>query len=420
MISVLGMLLLVAIAILFSRQRRAIRVRTVLAAFLLQAGLGLLVLYIPWGQQVLGSVSGAVSSLQLYADKGIEFLFGGLAGPRMFEYFGNGGFVFAVRVLPLIVFFGSLIAVLYYLGIMGWIIRLVGGALHALLGTSRVESTTVTATLFLGQSEMPLVVRPFIADLTRSELFAIMVGGFAAVAGSVLLGYAGMGVQLKYLIAASFMAAPGGLLMAKLMEPETERPRDQAMKTLGEGEERPANVIDAAAEGAQVGLRIALAVGAMLLAFIALIALLNGILGWCGAWFGLPQLSMQLVLGYLLAPVAFLIGVPWSEAVQAGGFIGQKLVLNEFVAYADLSTYLDPVKSAAASVQPLSAHTQVIVTFALCGFANLSSIAIQLGGLGGIAPQRRHELAQLGLRAMLGGTLANLMSAALAGFFVSL
>ncbi|MDR6234830.1 NupC/NupG family nucleoside CNT transporter [Pseudomonas oryzihabitans] len=420
MISVLGMLLLVAIAILFSRQRRAIRLRTVLVAFLLQAGLGLFVLYIPWGQQVLGSVSGAVASLQLYADKGIEFLFGGLAGPKMFEYFGNGGFVFAVRVLPLIVFFGSLIAVLYYLGIMGWIIRLVGGALHALLGTSRVESTTVTATLFLGQSEMPLVVRPFIAELTRSELFAIMVGGFAAVAGSVLLGYAGMGVDLKYLIAASFMAAPGGLLMAKLMEPETEQPRDQAMKTLGEGEERPSNVIDAAAEGAQVGLRIALAVGAMLLAFIALIALLNGILGWCGAWFGVPQLSMQLVLGYLLAPVAFLIGVPWSEAVQAGGFIGQKLVLNEFVAYADLSAYLDPVKAAAAGVQPLSAHTQVIVTFALCGFANLSSIAIQLGGLGGIAPQRRHELAQLGLRAMLGGTLANLMSAALAGFFISL
>ena len=204
------------------------------------------------------------------------------------------------------------------------------------------------------------------------------------------------------------------------MEPEPEQPRDQAMKTLGEGEERPANVIDAAAEGAQVGLRIALAVGAMLLAFIALIALLNGILGWCGAWFGLPQLSMQLVLGYRLALVAFLIGVPWSEAVQAGGFIGQKLVLNEFVAYADLSTYLDPVKAAAAGAQPLSAHTQVIVTFALCGFANLSSIAIQLGGLGGIAPQRRHELAQLGLRAMLGGTLANLMSAALAGFFVSL
>jgi CNT family concentrative nucleoside transporter len=415
------MAVLIAIAIALSSHRRAIKLRTVLWAFGLQVGIGAFALYLPWGQAILATISSGVSSLQIYADKGIEFLFGGLSSPKMFEIFGGGGFVFAIKVLPVIVFFGSFISVLYYLGIMGWIIRLIGGGLRSLLGTSRIESMAVTSAIFLGQSEVPLVVRPFIADMTRSELFAIMVGGFAAVAGSVLLGYAGLGVELKYLIAASFMAAPGGLLMAKLMEPETTVTRDESMVgTLGKNENRPANIIDAAAEGAQVGLRLAVAVGAMLLAFIALIAMLNGLLGWAGGWFGYPQVTLQLLLGYLLAPVSFLLGVPWNEAIQAGGFIGEKIVLNEFVAYVDLANYLDPAKAAQAGVQVLSTHTQIIVTFALCGFANLSSIAIQLGGLSAIAPQRRHELAQLGLRAMVGGTLSNLMSAAIVGFFISL
>jgi CNT family concentrative nucleoside transporter len=241
------------------------------------------------------------------------------------------------------------------------------------------------------------------------------------VAGSVLLGYAGLGVDLKYLIAACFMSAPGSLLMAKLMEPETEQPQDRKMlENLGSGEGKPANIVDAAAEGAQVGLRIAMSVGAMLVAFVALIAMVNGLLGWAGHWFGYPQLTLQLILGYVLSPIAFLIGVPWNEAVLAGGFIGQKLVLNEFVAYADLSNYLVADKASAAGVPLLSAHTQVIVTFALCGFANLSSIAIQLAGLSGIAPERRELLARLGLRAMVGGTLSNLMSAAIVGFFISL
>ncbi|MBI6557150.1 NupC/NupG family nucleoside CNT transporter [Pseudomonas veronii] len=421
MISLVGMATLIAIAIALSRHRRSIDLRTVSVAFLIQVLIGAFALYVPWGQAVLASLSGAVSSLQVYADKGIEFLYGGLSSPHMFEVFGSGGFVFAIKVLPVIVFFGSLISVLYYIGVMGWIIRLVGGILRLLLGTSRVESMVVTSAIFIGQSEVPLVVRPFIAKLTRSELFAVMVGGFAAVAGSVLLGYAGLGVELKYLIAACFMSAPGALLMAKLMEPETEPARtEQVIEELGQAENRPANIIDAAADGAQVGLRLALAVGAMLLAFIALIALLNGLLGWAGNWFGFPQLTLQLILGHLLAPIAYLLGVPWHEAVMAGGFIGEKLVLNEFVAYADLSNYLTPARAAEAGVPLLSAHSQVIVTFALCGFANLSSIAIQLGGLTGIAPQRRHELARLGLRAMIGGTLSNLMSAAIVGFFISL
>lgn len=421
MISLVGMAVLILAAIVLSTQRRAIQWRTVSVAWILQVLIGAFALYVPWGQQALGSLAAAVSSLQLYADKGITFMFGGLGSPQMFEVFGNGGFVFAIRVLPVIVFFGSVISVLYYLGIMGWIIRLVGGALRVLLGTSRVESMAVTSAIFIGQSEVPLVVRPFIARMSRSELFAVMVGGFAAVAGSVLLGYAGLGVELKYLIAACFMSAPGALLMAKLMEPETEVVNDAMMlDDLNDPKNRPANIVDAAAEGAQVGLRLAVAVGAMLLAFIGLIALLNGLLGWAGSWVGYPQLTLQLILGYVLAPVAFLIGVPWHEAVLAGGFIGEKVTLNEFVAYADLSRYLTAEKAAAAGVPLLSVHTQVIVTFALCGFANLSSIAIQLAGLSGVAPQRRHELARLGLRAMIGGTLSNLMSAAIVGFFISL
>ena len=421
MISLVGMAVLVLVAILLSTQRRAIKWRTVSVALALQVLIGAFALYVPWGQEALGSLSGAVASLQLYADKGIAFMFGGLGSPHMFELFGSGGFVFAIRVLPMLVFFGSFISVLYYIGVMGWVIRLLGGVLRWLLGTSRVESMVVTSAIFVGQSEVPLVVRPFIARMTRSELFAVMVGGFAAVAGSVLLGYAGLGVELKYLIAACFMSAPGALLMAKLMEPETEVVNDDMMlEELKDPENRPANIVDAAAEGAQVGLRLAMAVGAMLIAFIGLIALLNGLLGWAGGWLGYPQLTLQLILGYVLAPVAFLIGVPWHEAVLAGGFIGEKLTLNEFVAYADLANYLTPEKATAAGVSVLSVHTQVIVTFALCGFANLSSIAIQLAGLSGIAPQRRHELARLGLRAMIGGTLSNLMSAAIVGFFISL
>ncbi|WP_277962599.1 NupC/NupG family nucleoside CNT transporter [Pseudomonas sp. RIT-To-2] len=421
MISLLGIMAIIVMALALSTQRCAINRRTVIAAFVLQVAIGAFALYVPWGQEALGGLAGGVSSLQVYANKGIDFLYGGLSSAQMFTVFGSGGFVFAIRVLPVIVFFGSFISVLYYIGVMGWVIRLVGGALRVLLRTSRVESMAVTSAVFIGQSEVPLVVRPFIAHMTRSELFAIMVGGFAAVAGSVLLGYAGLGVDLKYLIAACFMSAPGSLLMAKLMEPETEQPQDrQMLEALDNGEGKPANIVDAASEGAQVGLRIAMSVGAMLVAFVALIAMVNGLLGWAGHWFGYPQLTLQLILGYVLSPIAFLIGVPWNEAVLAGGFIGQKLVLNEFVAYADLSNYLVADKASAAGVPLLSAHTQVIVTFALCGFANLSSIAIQLAGLSGIAPQRRPLLARLGMRAMIGGTLSNLMSAAIVGFFISL
>ena len=416
--SFVGVVVLILLAVLLSSNRRAIKLQTVGGAFVLQAGLGAFALYVPWGQATLAAISDSVALLQDYGNEGISFVFGPLAGSKMSEVFGSQGFVFAIKVLPLIVFFSSFIAILYYLGIMSVVIRVIGGGLQRVLGTSRTESMSATANIFVSQSEAPIVVRPFLDGMTRSELFAVMVGGMASVAGSVLIGYASLGVELKYLIAASFMAAPGGLLMAKLMEPQTAVPRDSFSDI--ESDDKPANVIDAAALGVSNGLQLALNVGAMLLAFIALIALLNGILGWVGNWFGFAHLSLQLILGHVFAPLAFVLGVPWSEAMVAGSFIGEKLVLNEFVAYVDFAAYLDPVQAAAKGIQVLSGPTQVIVTFALCGFANLSSIGILLGSLGVMAPSRRQDIARLGLRAVIAGTLSNLMSAALAGVFISL
>ncbi len=420
--SIVGMAVLIAIAVLFSSNRRAIRLRTVGGAFLIQLIIGAFVLYVPAGRSVLEGMSNGVSKVIGYGQDGMSFIFGGLVSDKMFELFGGGGFVFALRVLPIIVFFSSLIAVLYYLGIMQLVIKVLGGGLQKLLGTSRTESLSATANIFVGQTEAPLVVRPYIATMTTSELFAIMCGGLASVAGSVLAGYAQMGVPMEYLIAASFMAAPGGLLFAKLMVPETEDAQDRvnAMDLVAE-DERPANIIDAAASGAASGMQLALNVGAMLLAFIALIALVNGILGGIGGWFDYPQLSLELILGWIFAPIAYLIGVPWSEATIAGSFIGQKVVVNEFVAFMNFGEYMKAdAEVLAAGKQVLSDHTKAIISFALCGFANLSSVAILLGGLGGMAPNRRGEVARLGMKAVMAGTLSNLMSATIAGFFLTL
>ncbi|MEL7306974.1 MAG: NupC/NupG family nucleoside CNT transporter [Pseudomonadota bacterium] len=401
--SLVGIVVLLGIAFAASTNRKAINLRTVGIAFLLQVLIGGFVLFFEVGKNVLASMSRGVSSVIGYANDGISFLFGSLASQDTL------GFIFAIQVLPVIVFFSALVAVLYHIGVMDWIIKILGGGLQKLLKTSRPESLSATANIFVGQTEAPLIVKPFIASMTKSELFAVMVGGLATVAGSVMAGYVTIGVELKYLIAASFMAAPGGFLMAKMIVPETETPKED-LADLDVQEEKPVNVIDAAASGAANGMQLALNVGAMLLAFVALIALLNGLLGGIGGWFDHPTLTLQEILGYVFAPVAWLLGVPWSEAVIAGRFIGQKVVVNEFVAYLDFINYRDT----------LSAHTQAIVTFALCGFANLSSIAILLGGLGGMAPSRRKDIARLGLRAVLAGSMANLMSAAIAGFFLSL
>ncbi|WP_370316502.1 NupC/NupG family nucleoside CNT transporter [Pseudoalteromonas sp.] len=401
--SLVGIVVLLGIAFAASTNRKAINLRTVGIAFLLQVLIGGFVLFFEVGKNVLASMSRGVSSVIGYANDGISFLFGSLASQDTL------GFIFAIQVLPVIVFFSALVAVLYHSGVMDWIIKILGGGLQKLLKTSRPESLSATANIFVGQTEAPLIVKPFIASMTKSELFAVMVGGLATVAGSVMAGYVTIGVELKYLIAASFMAAPGGFLMAKMIVPETETPKED-LADLDVQEEKPVNVIDAAASGAANGMQLALNVGAMLLAFVALIALLNGLLGGIGGWFDHPTLTLQEILGYVFAPVAWLLGVPWNEAVIAGSFIGQKVVVNEFVAYLDFINYRDT----------LSAHTQAIVTFALCGFANLSSIAILLGGLGGMAPSRRKDIARLGLRAVLAGSMANLMSAAIAGFFLSL
>ncbi|AIY66514.1 NupC/NupG family nucleoside CNT transporter [Pseudoalteromonas piratica] len=405
LMSLVGIASLLAIAFICSTNRKKINLRTVGGAFALQVLIGAFVLYVPAGREVLNSISVGVANVISYANDGIRFLFGGLAGDEI----EGIGFVFAIKVLPVIVFFSALVAVLYHLRIMDWIIKILGGGLQKLLGTSKPESLSATANIFVGQTEAPLVVKPFIATMTRSELFAVMVGGLATVAGSILAGYVSLGVELKYLIAASFMAAPGGFLMAKMMVPETETPK-QDLNELDSSDEKPVNVIDAAAGGALNGMQLAMNVGAMLLAFVALIALSNGLVGWIGGWFDNPDLTIQQILGYAFAPIAWLLGIPWSEAQLAGSFIGQKLVVNEFVAYLDFMNYQ----------AQLSEHTKAVVTFALCGFANLSSIAILLGGIGGMAPSRRKDIAQLGLRAVLAGSMANLMSAAIAGFFLSI
>ena len=402
LMSLVGMTVLLCVAFTLSRYRRDVNWRTVSVAFALQFLIGGFALYLPFGKAVLGSISTGVTGVLAYGQTGIDFMFGDIGQFKL-------GFVFAFHVLPIVIFFSALVSVLYYLGIMGWIIRVLGGALQKLLGTSRAESMSATANIFVSQTEAPLVVKPYIATMTKSELFAVMVGGMATVAGSVLAGYVALGVEMKYLLAASFMAAPGGFLMAKMMLPEREElvENDSILK---EEHDQYVNVIDAAAGGAAAGLHLAVNIGAMLIAFVALIAMINGFLGWSGGYLGLPDLSLQSIFGIVFKPVAFILGVPWSESSIAGSLIGQKLVLNEFIAFVDF----------AEQKEFLSAHSQAVITFALCGFANFSSIAILLGGLATIAPQRRSEVAQMGLHAVAAAFMANLMSAAIAGFYLSL
>jgi CNT family concentrative nucleoside transporter len=402
LLALLAIALLIFVGWLLSLDRRAVSLRTVGGALALQAGIGGIALYLPLGRRALESLSSGVGSVIGYGQAGIDFVFGDIGRYEV-------GFVFAFHVLPIVIFFSSLVAVLYHIGIMGWLIRVFGGALHRLLGTSPAESMSATANVFVSQTEAPLVIKPYVGGMTRSELFAVMVGGMATVAGSVLAGYVALGVEMRYLLAASFMAAPGGLLMAKLLVPEQE-PVQRGEDNLKLSIERSVNVFDAAATGAANGLSLAVNIGAMLLAFVGLIALLNGVLGWAGGLLGWDALSLQWVLGTLFRPLAYLLGVPWSEAAIAGNLIGQKLVLNEFVAFG--SFYEDK--------EQLSAHAQAVVSFALCGFANFSSIAIIIGGLGTLAPERRPLIAQLGLRAVLGGFMANLLSAAIASFYLSL
>ena len=416
----LGMAVLLLIAFAVSNNRRRIRPRVVVAALLTQIAIGAFMLFVPAGKVMLATASNAVNHVLEFGNQGIKFLFGGLVTAKMFELFGDTGFVFAFRVLPAIIFVTALISVLYYLGVMKWIVLVLGTIFQKVIGVSKLESFSATTTIFLGQSEMPAVVKPFMKDMKEAELFAVMSSGMAAVAGSVLAGYAGLGVKMDYLLAASFMAIPGGLLFAKIIYPSTEESEIE-IKSLAFDEHRPANVIEAAASGVQVGLQIAVNVGGMLIAFIGLIALINGMVGGFFGWFGHADWTLEFILGILFAPLAWLIGVPWEHAQIAGNFIGQKMILNEFVAYAGLAPYLkDPAAVAAAGLTPLDAKTLAIVSFALCGFANFSSIAILTGGFSAVAPERRSEVARLGVRVVVAGTLSNLMSATIAGIFLNL
>ncbi|MCZ6716782.1 MAG: NupC/NupG family nucleoside CNT transporter [Gammaproteobacteria bacterium] len=411
LISLVGMMVLIALAMLLSNNRRKINRRTVVLAFSLQATIAALVLYVPAGGVLLDKVVSGVRRVIEYGEVGTKFVFGESTGEIL-------GFTIALNVLPVIVFFSALMSTLYYLGIMQKVVAFIGGGLQRLLQTSRTESMSAASNIFVGHTEAPLVVKPYLATMSESELFAVMTGGCATIAGAVMVAYASMGVDLKFLVAASFMAAPGGLLMAKIIKPETDLREIEAESEPENDEDKPVNIFDAVGSGALVGLKLALNVGAMLLAFVAMIALLNGLISGVAGLFGYEDITLQFFLGQAFAPLAFVLGVPWSEAVVAGNLIGEKLVINEFYAYSHF-VQIDVVTGISLK-DTLSAHTQAIVTFALCGFANLSSIAILMGGLGGIVPKRRRDIARMGLMAVLAGMLANLMNAALAGFFLSL
>lgn len=408
--SVVGMAVLFLIAWVFSSNKRAINYRTIVSAFVIQVALGALALYVPLGREILQGLASGIQSVIGYGYEGVRFLFGNLA-PNAKGDQGIGGFIFAINVLAIIIFFASLISLLYYLKIMPLVINLIGGALQKCLGTSKAESMSAAANIFVAHTEAPLVIKPYLKSMSDSEIFAVMCVGMASVAGPVLAGYASMGIPLPYLIAASFMSAPGGLLFAKIIYPQNETTSSHADVSA----EEHVNIIEAIANGASTGLHLALHVGAMLLAFVGMLALINGLLGVVGGFLGMEHLSLGVVLGTLLKPLAFMLGIPWSQAGIAGEIIGIKIALNEFVGYMQLLPYLGDNPPLI-----LSEKTKAIITFALCGFANLSSVAMLIGGLGSLVPKKKDFIAKLALKAVLVGTLSNFMSATIAGLFIGL
>ncbi|HEU4814233.1 MAG TPA: nucleoside transporter C-terminal domain-containing protein [Xanthomonadaceae bacterium] len=412
-----GLAVLIGIAFLFSNNKRAVDWRLVATGVTLQIAFAALVLLVPGGKDVFEAIGHGFVRVLGFVNEGSNFVFGSLMDVD------NLGFIFAFQVLPTIIFFASLMGVLYHLGVMQWIVRGMAWAITRLMRVSGAETTSVCASVFIGQTEAPLTIKPYISRMTQSELLTIMIGGMAHIAGGVLAAYVTMlggsdeaqqVFYAKHLLAASIMAAPATLVIAKILVPETAEPLTRGTVNM-EVEKSTVNVIDAAAVGASDGLRLALNVGAMLLAFIALIALINWPLTWIGevtgiaAALGKPT-DLATILGYVLAPIAWVIGTPWADATAVGGLIGEKIVLNEFVAYAHLSEILR-----GGTDIVLSPEATLIATYALCGFANFSSIAIQIGGIGGLAPDRRSDLARFGLRAVLGGSIATFMTATIAG-----
>jgi len=402
-IGIFGIIVILGIAVAFSSNRRAINLRVVGAAFALQAVIAAFVLYLEAGRAAIRGLSTGVLAIIGYSKAGIDMVFGPLADTNVI------GFSFAVNVLPIIIFFAALMSVMYHLRIMEWVVKLVGGALHRIIGTGAIESMNAAANIFVGQTEAPLVVRPYLKNLTEAQFFAVMVSGLASIAGTVLAGYVLMGAELKYLLAAAFMAAPGGLLMAKIIMPDTETVPAGGHEKLEMERSHHKNVILAAASGTTDGLRLAANIGAMLVAFVALIALFNGLVGWLFSLVGIDGVTMQLILGKIFQPLMYLLSVPWAEAEAVGALFGEKLILNEFVAFSHLNDYL-------AGMSP---RAIAIATFSLCGFANLSSIAILLGGLGVLVPEKRELIGQFGIKCVLAASLSNLMSAALAGLMLT-
>lgn len=396
---IIGIIFVFLVAFLISNNKKKINWKTVIIGFLIQFIFAFAALKWSVGKYILSRISLGVQSVIDYAKEGISFIFGSLS---------NDGSIFAVNVLGVIIFISALVSVLYYLGVMQFVIKLIGGGLSKLLGTSKLETISSAANIFLGQTEAPLLIKPYVEKLTESELFTVMVGGLASVSGSILVGYSLLGIPIEYLVSASFMSAPAGLIISKIIIPEIREAK--VNEEIEMVKDDSSNIVDAASKGAIDGLGLVLNIAAILLAFVALIALINGIIGLIGGLFGIDNLSLQSILGYIFAPIATIIGVPMKESVIAGSLIGQKIILNEFVAFTSLSEI----------ISTLSPKTIAIVTFSLCGFANISSIAILIGGIGGMAPSRKHDIARLGWKAVLGGTLANLLSATIAGFLLTI
>ncbi|EMR0604033.1 TPA: NupC/NupG family nucleoside CNT transporter [Stenotrophomonas maltophilia] len=413
-----GLAVLIGITWLFSNNKRAVDWKLVATGITLQIAFAALVILVPGGRDVFDALGKGFVKILSFVNEGSGFIFGSLMDTK------NYGFIFAFQVLPTIIFFSALMGVMYHLNIMQGIVRVMAWSITKVMRVSGAETTSVCASVFIGQTEAPLTVRPYIAKMTQSELLTMMIGGMAHIAGGVLAAYVGMlgggdpaqqAFYAKHLLAASIMAAPATLVVAKLLIPETGTPLTRGTVKM-EVEKTSSNIIDAAAAGAGDGLKLALNIGAMLLAFIALIALLNAPLTWIGDVTGLATAigkptNLSTIFGYVLAPIAWVIGTPWADATTVGSLIGQKVVINEFVAYTELSQI---VNGQIAGVS-LSEEGRLIATYALCGFANFSSIAIQIGGIGGLAPERRHDLAKFGLRAVLGGTIATFMTATIAG-----
>ncbi|MCC7635831.1 NupC/NupG family nucleoside CNT transporter [Stenotrophomonas rhizophila] len=413
-----GLAVLIGIAWLFSNNKRAVDWRLVVTGITLQIAFAAVVLLVPGGREVFDALGKGFVKVLEFVNAGSGFIFGSLMDTKQF------GFIFAFQVLPTIIFFSALMGVMYHLNVMQAIVRGMAWAITKVMRVSGAETTSVCASVFIGQTEAPLTVRPYIAKMTESELITMMIGGMAHIAGGVLAAYVGLlgagdpveqAFYAKHLLAASIMAAPATLVVAKLLVPETGTPLTRGTVKM-EVEKTSSNIIDAAAAGAGDGLKLALNIGAMLLAFIALIALVNAPLTWLGEVSGLQArlghpIDLASIFGYVLAPIAWVIGTPWADATTVGSLIGQKVVINEFVAYTELSKIINGQVPGVS----LSAEGRLIATYALCGFANFSSIAIQIGGIGGLAPERRHDLARFGLRAVLGGTIATFMTATIAG-----